>query len=278
MDENDLRKSLSRAKKYLEIVEKLVTKSGLSKEDLNWWESNSSLLQREAQRLGHGIIGYKLSYNRGYIPRYQLFANFPVLLQGGDQDDAIQLIPIVKQSLRSYIQELNEILEDPKRLKKLKEVREEKELSNRIFIVHGHNETMKQSVARLLKNIRLEPIILHEQPNKGRTIIEKIEDYSDVGFAVILFSPDDKIFSMKNGPKNGMFRARQNVILELGYFIGKLGRDKVAVLYLEDKNFEFPSDIFGILYLSFDSTGTWKYKLIDELKSCGFNVSKDDIK
>jgi len=274
MKENDLKKSLSRARKYLEIIEKLINVGEFPKIDLDWLESNCSLLQQEAQKLGHGIIGYKLSYGRGYIPKYQLFANFLVLLQQ-DKDDAYHLIPVVKQALHSYIQTLSETLEDPTKITNL---RKEKELSKRIFIVHGHNDTMKESVARLVKNIGYDPIILHEQPNKGRTIIEKFEDYSDVGYAIVLFSPDDVGYSVNLDSKSGMLRVRQNVILELGFFIGKLGREKVTVLYLEEKEIEFPSDIFGILYIPYDESGMWKYRIIDELKSCGFAVSKDDVK
>lgn len=277
MKENDLKKSLSRARKYLELIEKLISRGEFSKIDLDWLESNCSLLQQEAQKLGHGIIGYKLSYERGYIPRYQLFANFPVLLQQ-DQDDAYHLIPVVKQALHSYIQTLSETLEDPTKLTKITNLKEEKELSKRIFIVHGHNETMKESVARLVKNIGLDPIILHEQPNKGRTIIEKFEDYSDVGYAIVLFSPDDVGYSVNSDSKSGMLRVRQNVILELGFFIGKLGREKVTVLHLEKNKIEFPSDIFGILYIPYDESGMWKYRLTDELKSCGFAVSRNDVK
>ena len=83
----------------------------------------------------------------------------------------------------------------------------------RVFIVHGRDEEMKQAVARIISKLNLEPIILHEQPDGGRTIIEKFEKYADVDFAVILLTPDDLC--------EGMHRARQNVIMELGYFIAK---------------------------------------------------------
>ena len=133
--------------------------------------------------------------------------------------------------------------------------------SKRVFVVHGHDEEMKQSVARTLQQHKLEPIILHEQPNRGRTLIEKFEEEaSDVGFAVVIFSPDDE--GRIRGEGNLRPRARQNVVLELGFFFGKLGRGSVFVLYREIEGFELPSDIAGVLYVPYDRAGAWKVDLL----------------
>src|SRR5690606_22859595 len=109
-----------------------------------------------------------------------------------------------------------------------------KEFSNKIFIVHGHDEEIKQAAARVLEKLGFDAIILHEQANKGRTVIEKFVDYSDVGFAVVLLTPDDIAYSKRVTPEDAKFRARQNVILELGYFLGKLGRERVFVLFRQE--------------------------------------------
>lgn len=138
-----------------------------------------------------------------------------------------------------------------------------------IFIVHGHDEAAKESVARFFEVIDLSYIILHEMPDRGRTIIEKFEDYSNVAFAVVLLTPDDICESKeKPGQKEGL--ARQNVIFELGFFIGKLGRGNVCALYKEDT--KIPSDYTGVLYTPFDSSGGWKLKLAQEIKSAGIDV------
>lgn len=158
--------------------------------------------------------------------------------------------------------------------------------SKKIFVVHGHNELMKQSVARVVSKLKLEPIILHEQADGGKTIIEKFESNAEhIGYAVILLSADDlavsKAFLQSDeGKKKGLesslsHRARQNVVFEMGYFIGKLGRSHTFLL-LED-GVEKPGDIDGMVYTSFDSEGIWKFKLVKELKNCGYNVSADDI-
>ncbi|MEE8356570.1 MAG: nucleotide-binding protein, partial [Anaerolineales bacterium] len=101
--------------------------------------------------------------------------------------------------------------------------------SKKIFIVHGRDEEAKDSLARFLEKLGLEVIILHEQPNQGRTIIEKFEDYSDVGFAVVLLTPDD--IGGRANDLELLPRARQNVVFELGFFIGALGRERVCALH-----------------------------------------------
>jgi predicted nucleotide-binding protein len=103
--------------------------------------------------------------------------------------------------------------------------------ARRVFVVHGHDGEAKETVARFLEKLELEPIILHEQPNQGRTVIEKFEtSSSDVAFAVVLLTPDD-LGRAANGPPDLSARARQGVILELGYFLGRLGRTRVCALH-----------------------------------------------
>jgi predicted nucleotide-binding protein len=142
-----------------------------------------------------------------------------------------------------------------------------------IFIVHGHNEEVKHNVARVIEKLKLNPIILNEQSNEGLTIIEKFEKYSNVSFAVVLLTYDDFGNSKSNDKRNK--RARQNVILELGYFIAKLGRQNVMPLYEDDV--ELPSDISGVLYTKIDNSENWKFRLVKELKTAGFIVDANDI-
>lgn len=99
--------------------------------------------------------------------------------------------------------------------------------SKKVFVVHGHDEGAREAVARFLERIGFEAVILHEKANEGRTVIEKVEAHSDVGFAVVLLTPDDE-GCVKGGKLQP--RARQNVLLELGYFIGKLTRKRVCTL------------------------------------------------
>ena len=148
--------------------------------------------------------------------------------------------------------------------------------NNKIFVVHGHDEEMKQTVAQTLEKLDLEPIILHEQPDRGRTIMEKFEDYSEaISFAIILLSPDDKGCEANIFPESAKSRARQNVILELGYFIGKLGRNKVLVLFKDEIDFELPSDFVGVLYTPFK--GGWELEMFKELQSCGYDVDANKL-
>ena len=151
-------------------------------------------------------------------------------------------------------------------------------ISNRIFVVHGHEEVMEQAVARTLEKIGLEPIILHEKPSEGiRTIIEKFTNYSDVDFAVVLLSPDDMAYPKYRSLKDAKPRARQNVIFELGFFIGKLGENRVLMLLQEEENFEMPSDCSGVLYIPYDNLGRWQSDLIKELRACGYDVDANKL-
>ena len=141
--------------------------------------------------------------------------------------------------------------------------------SNKVFVIHGRDDGAKETVARFLTKLDLEPVILHEQANLGRTIIEKFESHAHVGFAVALLTPDD-VGSLKDEKHNSKPRARQNVIFEFGYFIGKLDRKRVCALVRGDV--EKPSDYDGVLYIPLDDFGGWEKKLIKELKSAGFEV------
>jgi len=161
---------------------------------------------------------------------------------------------------------------------------EQQSLSEDIFIVHGHNEEMKQSVARVLRDLGLNPIILHEQPNGGKTIIEKFEsNTTQITFAVILLSADDLAASLEeiNSIKGDEVyqhlekRARQNVVFEMGYFAGKLKR--ANVFFLLQDGVAKPGDLDGIVYTPYDSARAWRFELVKELRNAGYKVSADQV-
>lgn len=137
--------------------------------------------------------------------------------------------------------------------------------TSKIFIVHGHDGELKQSVARMIEKQNITAVILSEQTNTGLTIIEKFEKNSDVGCAICLFTADD-VGRAKNDADEKP-RARQNVVFEAGYFIGKLGRERIIIL--SDSNVEIPSDLAGVVYTE---TQNWQVNLLKELKSMGYNI------
>ncbi|WP_333838781.1 nucleotide-binding protein [Novosphingobium sp.] len=147
--------------------------------------------------------------------------------------------------------------------------------SRKVFLVHGRDEEAKAIVARFLEKCDLEPIILHEQADQGRTIIEKFEVFSDVPFAVVLLTPDDVGGLKPRGGEAGVMteRSRQNVVLELGYFLGALGRKNVSALRRGDV--ELPSDYGGVIYTPFDAGGAWKMRLAKEIKASGIYKALD---
>lgn len=148
--------------------------------------------------------------------------------------------------------------------------------SNRIFVVHGHDQGLRDSVSRLLQQLRLEPVVLHEQINAGRTIIEKFTDHTDVGFAVVLLTPDDRGGPANDDPQSYRGRARQNVVFELGFFLGKLGRNRVCALYRE--GVEIPSDYAGVVFVPVAASDEWRLRLAREIDAAGIEVDLNLLK
>ncbi|TNB98431.1 nucleotide-binding protein [Pseudomonas jessenii] len=145
------------------------------------------------------------------------------------------------------------------------------ELSRRVFVVHGHDEGARETVARFLMQLGFEPIILHEQANQGRTVMEKVEAHGQVDFAVVLLTPDDQGCAKGGTPEP---RARQNVLLELGYFLGRLGRAKVCAL--KRGTLEIPSDFAGVVWESMDGD-SWKRVLGRELEAAGHEIDWNKV-
>ena len=145
---------------------------------------------------------------------------------------------------------------------------------SKVFIVHGHDEAAQQAAARFIEKIGLEAIILHEQASSGKTIIEKIEANSNVGFAIVLYTPCDLGASQKQKDQLKP-RARQNVVFEHGYLIGKIGRKNVCALVKGD--IETPNDISGIVYIKMDERGGWMYTVGKEMQACGYEVDLNRI-
>jgi predicted nucleotide-binding protein len=143
-----------------------------------------------------------------------------------------------------------------------------------VFVVHGHDEGAREGVARFLEKIGLKALVLREQPNRGRTIIEKFVDCArKVGFAVVVLTPDDV-----GGPaatEVQQSRARQNAIFELGYFVGSLGRGRACLL--RKGEVEIPSDLYGVVYTDMDGAGGWKTELARELKDAGFEFDASKV-
>lgn len=141
-----------------------------------------------------------------------------------------------------------------------------------VFIVHGHDNELKETVARLLEQQGIEAIILHEQPNVGRTIIEKLEYYGNrASSAIILYTPDDTGKSQKE--KDYKKRARQNVVFEAGFFSSYLGRNRVITL-ISDNTLELPGDLSGIVYVN----EMWQIKILQELKEIGYDIDLNAVK
>ncbi|WP_242290309.1 TIR domain-containing protein [Bacillus cereus group sp. BfR-BA-01319] len=177
-------------------------------------------------------------------------------------------------SLANHINLLEEMLpnliEDKteKRTKNATQKNPSEDNKNRVFIVHGRDRTALLETEGILNRAGLEPIVLNRMANGGLTLIEKFEKYADVKYAIVLLTPDDIGALNENAPLESLnfkFRARQNVVFELGFFIGNLGRLNVCCLH--KSTVELPTDIHGLAYLPYNnSVEEVEYSLLKELK------------
>jgi len=248
-----LSKQIAKAKELLQDV-------NLAKDDYSSWE----LVTRNYLEKAFGVN----SPNVSSITNVGKYGSFPM----NASDDWWENRR--KENLRTQIKKLEGLLElletehdlsqgQPPTLKHSR-------MGHTIFLVHGHSEAALHETARYLEKLNQDVVVLREEPNQGRTIIEKFEDYADVGFAVILMTNDDRGGKYNVSYDKQMPRARQNVIFEFGYFVGRLGRNRVCALYSE--GVEIPSDYSGVLYIPIDEQGAWRMLLAKEMRAAGLPV------
>jgi predicted nucleotide-binding protein len=216
------------------------------------------------------IFGEGTSDYRRYVSAVDLPAkfsigssNYPLAQHYAEQ--IAKRIQDSKHLLQEAINQLNEELEDAEAgLMHSTSEASEFVSEKKVFVVHGHDEAALHAVARFLERLKLEVIVLREQPDQGRTIIEKFEDCAnEVGFAVVLLTPDNVAGAGATSSQTS--RTRQNVIFELGYFVGKLGRGRACLL--RKGEVEIPSDLYGVIYTEMDAADGWKLKLVRELEA-----------
>lgn len=183
-----------------------------------------------------------------------------------------EMLENAQKSMRQQLREMQkERYEDGMLMNASQEVSMKKAKEyKKVFIVHGHDNGLKQEVARLVEKQGLEAIILSEQANRGKTIIEKFEEHSDVGAAICLFTGDD--YGRTRDAEEDKLRARQNVVFEAGFFMGKLGRENVVLIANPD--IEIPSDLKGFVYTNEKS---WQIDALKELKAIGYAIDLNKL-
>lgn len=243
------------------------------------WDPNVEALAKKIdgtlqEILGHGTVEYN-QYSVNSLDTLPL-------IMGGGRDPLPKVVQGYKVGIERAATKLKTLMElFEERISDASEAESvgarksdvSRSSTRRVFVVHGHDVGAKEGVARFLSKLKLDPVILHEQPNQGRTIIEKFEAHSSVDYALVLLTPDD-IGYPADDPSQSRKRARQNVVLELGFFLGALGRSRVCVLY--SSGVEIPSDYQGVLYVPLDEGGTWKLAVAKEMKIAGVQVDLND--
>lgn len=180
----------------------------------------------------------------------------------------------IEKEIQEYLSELNSYSKVDQIKNSEKEDMKLDVDKNKVFIVHGHDSLAKTEVARVIEKLGLEAIILHEQASSGNTIIEKIEEYSNVGFGIVIYTPCDVGNSINQKDRLNL-RARQNVVFEHGYLIGKIGRKNVCALVKGDV--EKPNDISGVVYINMDDSGAWQTQIVREMKKQGYQIDANNL-
>lgn len=160
----------------------------------------------------------------------------------------------------------------------LYDIKMTKDKPRKVFVVYGHDMTARTQLEAMLRRWDIEPLILDQLPSEGQTIIEKLENYTQQAhYAIVLTTPDDEGYAI-NKVDERQYRARQNVVLELGMLLAKLGRERVAILIKDQKDLEKPSDISGLVYISFtDNVEEGKTQLYKKLLSAGFSIDPQKL-
>jgi predicted nucleotide-binding protein len=265
--------------KAISAVTALITRT----ENLTFGDENHNALLQETQM----IIRALFNSNEDYTKELNWISFWPYTIygEGPSAHEEVEAWKNGKKALLTLLSTMKRELElllslDDNPEGELESVTQSNPSSNKVFIVHGHDDAMKLDVARTLEFLDLEAIILHEQGDLGLTVIEKFEQNAlDCNFAVVLLSPDDLGFTKDSNPHEAKYRARQNVVLELGYFVGKLGRSRVLPLVKNAStgSLEIPSDFAGVVYTPYDSGGGWKMGLLQYLDAAGYRVDANKL-
>lgn len=241
----------------------------LRKDFSNWNEYNSEYLKHAFNK---DFNEYKKSYDN--------VNNINVFFIGGQKETPAQELKKFKDKIGTKLDNLKKLRLKSELLKTNTADRVveaeiiEKLNKTEVFIVHGHDEEAKAKTARFITKLGFTPIILHEQVSSSKTVIEKIEKYTNVGFGIILYTPCDLGAKNEENP-NFQNRARQNVVFEHGFLIGKIGRENVCALVKGEV--ETPNDISGVVYVKMDNDSAWEIKIAKELRNSGYDVDLNKL-
>lgn len=261
----ELRERLTLGEELLKtVIQTMDDFEALKSEFSSWHDYNLELLK---QSFSDPFNEYRKDYND--------IGQWSGIMLGGSKSNSEKVNDFIKL-FNAKIDNLKKLFQKTDLLKSSEtEQSNQQEMEfdkSQVFIVHGHDDLAKEETARFIEKLGFSPIILHEQASSGLTIIEKIESYTNVGFGVVLYTPCDK--GAKNGDESNLkFRARQNVVFEHGYLIGKIGRKNVTALV--KGNIETPNDTSGVVYISMSND--WKFALAKELKNSGFPVDMNKV-
>ena len=253
--------AIERLRKSLDKISELEQKKRGSS-DFNKWHRNTEV-----------AIAHTFGEESRHVSEFRAIHYVPFFV--GDvpaqeyQSTYLNGLKSAKPLLESKVEEINDYWQEEINDTPSPDQEDPPTATRDVFVVHGRDDGTRETVARFLQKIDFRPIILHEQPSHGSTIIEKFERHVQAVFAIALFMPDD-VGALASKASDLKSRARQNVVFEFGYFIGLLGRERVCAIV--GNGVEVPSDYDGVVYIKLDDAGAWKMELVREMKAAGLHV------
>ena len=253
--------AIERLRKSLDKISELEQKKRGSS-DFNKWHRNTEV-----------AIAHTFGEESRHVSEFRAIHYVPFFV--GDvraqeyQSAYLNGLKSAKSLLESMVEEINDYWQEEIKDTPSPDQEDPPTATRDVFVVHGRDDGTRETVARFLQKLEFRPIILHEQPSQGRTIIEKFERHVQAAFAIALLMPDD-VGALASKASDLKSRARQNVVFEFGYFIGLLGRERVCAIV--GNGVEVPSDYDGVVYIKLDDAGAWKMELVREMKAAGLDV------
>jgi predicted nucleotide-binding protein len=273
----------SREQFKAELQERIVLGEELSKRNIQTVQDFEKLKHDYSLWHDYNLELLKQSFNEPYNEyrkSYDQVGSWGGIFLGGGRTSPAQEVKEFNDKFNSKIDNLKKLVQKADLLKSVEvepiiAIKDDQQLNkSQVFIVHGHDDAAKNKTARFIEKLGLKPIILHEQASGSMTVIEKIEAYSNVGFGIVIYTPCD-IGAKKDNNPDLKSRARQNVVFEHGFLIGKIGRENVCALVKD--NLETPNDISGVVYVKMDDEDAWHIKIARELRNSGYEIDMNKL-
>ncbi|MBN1869378.1 MAG: nucleotide-binding protein [Candidatus Omnitrophica bacterium] len=148
------------------------------------------------------------------------------------------------------------------------------EKGGRVCITYGRDQIMNKQVVSLIRQLGIDPVLMQDKNNKSVPVAQFFTEHKDISFVIAILSADDWVYPKNAKPNDALLYADQGVVFHLGFWIGRLGRNRVFALYYDQRSFRWPTEHFDVIYTPLDKNGSWKKELETRLNASGIQLKK----